>query len=146
MERVVQVIGLIVALCYILFSIDDIFWDVFSIVRKITHVEVERLPIENLDTVPPKLLAVIIAAWHEDNVIEPVIDNMIASVQYPQSMYHIFIGVYPNDKATINVVKRLEHKYENVHMVVNGRPGPTCKADNINNIIRYIRHFEKSHH
>lgn len=145
MDRIVQIVGLIVALCYIFFSIDDLFWDIFSIIRKIKNGEVKQLPIEALDAAPPKLLAVMVAAWHEDNVIEPVIDNMFASLQYPRSMYHIFIGVYPNDNATIAAVQRLDDKYENVHMVVNARPGPTCKADNINNIIWYIKYFELEH-
>jgi adsorption protein B len=83
-----------------------------------------------------------VAAWHEDNVIEDVITNMVSSMQYPRSFYHVFIGVYPNDEPTINAAKRLEEKYKNVHMVINLRPGPTCKADNINNIIRHIKQFE----
>lgn len=82
-----------------------------------------------------------IAAWHEENVIEAVMENMIASLQYPRSMYHVFIGVYPNDEPTIDVVRRLTEKYENVHMVINVRSGPTCKADNVNNIIRYIKNL-----
>jgi adsorption protein B len=145
MEQVIQGIGLIVALCFIFFGIDDLLWDVFNIVRKIRYGESGRLPIERLDSVPSKLLAVIVAAWHEDNVIESVIENMISSVQYSRSMYHVFIGVYPNDEATINAVKRLEQKFENVHRVVNVCPGPTCKADNINNIIKNIKQFESEH-
>jgi len=91
---------------------------------------------------PPKLLAVIIAAWHEERVLELVIENMLASIQYPQSMYHIFVGVYPNDDATVAVAKRLEKKHQNVHMVINTHDGPTCKADNINNVIAFIKQFE----
>ena len=142
MERIVQIIGLAVALGFIVFSIDDFIWDLCNIVRNIRRAEPDRLPIERLDAVPPKLLAVMVAAWHEDNVLEAVIDNMISSLQYPRSMYHIFIGVYPNDGPTIGVVERLAQKYGNVHMVVNARPGPTCKADNVNNIIRSIKQFE----
>lgn len=145
MEQIIQSIGLVVALCFIFFGIDDLLWDIFNIVRKIRYGEAGRMPVERLDAVPSKLLAVIIAAWHEDNVIEAVIENMISSLQYPRSMYHVFIGVYPNDEATINAVKRLEQIYDNVHMVVNVRPGPTSKADNINNIIRSIKQFESEH-
>jgi adsorption protein B len=142
LEQIVQNIGLIVALGFIVFSIDDLVWDISGIIRSIRRGERARLPFERLDAVPPKLLAVIVAAWREDNVLEAVIDNMISSLQYPESMYHVFIGVYPNDEPTVNVVKKLEQRFANVHMVINGRPGPTCKADNINNIIRYIKQFE----
>jgi adsorption protein B len=85
-----------------------------------------------------------VAAWHEENVIGPVIENMISSIQYPRSMYHIFIGVYPNDDATIEAVVRLEKRFSNVHMVVNVKPGPTNKADNINNVVRFIKEFERA--
>jgi bacteriophage N4 adsorption protein B len=151
LDHIIRIVGLVVALCFIVFSVDDLFWDIVSIIKKIRRgaaagVSPEHLPIEQLDALPPKLLAVMVAAWHEDNVIEPVIDNMIASLQYPRAMYHIFVGVYPNDAPTAAAVKRLEMKYENVHTVVNSRPGPTCKADNINNMIRYIGKFEKEHH
>jgi adsorption protein B len=139
---IVQGIGLLVALGFVLLSVDDIFWDVFAIIHKIRHGEAGRLPIERLNAAPPKLLAVMVAAWHEDNVIEMVIENMISSLQYPRSMYHVFIGVYPNDEPTISAARRLEDRYENVHTVVNTRPGPTNKADNINIIVRAIKQFE----
>ncbi len=145
MERTIQLVGLMVALGYIVLNIDDLIWDIFNIVRKIRYGEAGRLPMEQLDAAPPKLLAVIIAAWHEDNVLESVIENMISSLQYPRSMYHVFIGVYPNDDATIDVVRKLCENYENVHMVVNARLGPTCKADNINNIVRHLKQFEIEH-
>ena len=144
MEQIIQIIGLIVALCYIILGIDDLLWDIYYFVRNIRSSGSDRLHIEHLDAVPPKLLAVIIAAWHEENVIELVIENMISSIHYPESMYHVFVGVYPNDKPTMDIIKKLERQYANVHMVVNVRPGPTNKADNINNIIRYIKEFESS--
>lgn len=142
LEKIIYSIGLFVALGFIIFSIDDVIWDIIVFIKLRRSGGEPRVEINRLDSVPPRLLAVTVAAWHEDAVIEPVIENMIASVQYPQSMYHIFLGVYPNDHATIAAVERLEKKYPNVHKVVNVRPGPTNKADNLNNIIRYISDFE----
>lgn len=49
-----------------------------------------------------------IAAWHEDNVLERVIDNIIISQMYPRTMYHIFLGVYPNDAGTVKAARALE--------------------------------------
>lgn len=144
-QQIIQGIGLIIALCFVIFGIDDLIWDISSIIRNIRSGEPARLPFEQLDAIPPKLLAVMIAAWHEENVIEAVIDNMISSLQYSRAMYHVFIGVYPNDEPTVEVVRKLTQKYENVHIVINMRPGPTCKADNVNNIIRYIKEFEQKY-
>jgi len=70
--------------------------------RKITRRDVGRLP--------PKLLAIMIAAWHEENVLGQVIDHMISTVHYPRSMYHVFLGVYPNDPATIEVAEKTGRK------------------------------------
>jgi len=57
-------------------------------------------------------------------------------------MYHIFVGVYPNDEKTINVVKELSEEFPNVHGIINNKPGPTSKAQNINYVITQIRQFE----
>ena len=143
MDSRVYIIGLVIALCYILLSIDDVLWEISYIFRR-KKTRGGKLEIRELDALPPKLLAVVVAAWHEDNVLEPVVDNMIASIQYPRSMYHIFLGVYPNDPETVRVAERLRAKYDNVHVAVNMKPGPTCKADNINYILRHVREFEKA--
>lgn len=146
MEPKVQVIGLIVALCYIIFSIDDVIWEIVHLISKRrADSKANHVPMESLEAIPPKLLAVIVAAWDEDGVLEPVIENMLASAHYPQSMYHVFLGVYPNDAETIAVAERLERKHKNVHIVMNVHAGPTCKADNLNNIIAFIKRFEANH-
>ena len=128
---------------YILLSIDDFIWDVVSLVRRAFYKK-KPLDLHLLDSVPPKLLAVVIAAWHEDNVIEDVIDNFIASAIYPKSMYHVFIGVYPNDEATCGAADAIAGRYANVHVIMNDRPGPTSKAQNINHVVRQIKAFERA--
>jgi adsorption protein B len=76
LEFEIRIIGLIVALCYIIFSFDDIIWDIVCFIGKIrVDPKTKRVPLESLEAIPPKLLAVIVAAWNEDNVLEPVIDN-----------------------------------------------------------------------
>ncbi len=134
-------IGLIIVILYLLMGLDDFVWDIVNLFRRRSYRE-QLLDLHKLDTTPPKLLAIAIAAWHEDNVLGDVIDNILASVLYPKSMYHIFIGVYPNDPATISVAEALAAHYPNVHVVINGLPGPTSKAQNINDIYRFIRRFE----
>lgn len=139
--HILLLIGLIVVLLYLLMGLDDFIWDIAGLFRRRSYRE-QLLDLHKLDAVPPKLLAIAIAAWHEDNVLGDVIDNILASVLYPKSMYHIFLGVYPNDPATVAVAQSLAARYPNVHVVVNERPGPTSKAQNINYIYRAIRAFE----
>ncbi len=146
MGKVIYVIWLILAIGFIFFSIDDLIWDfAYFVTFRRRQKDIYKLDFDVLYSVPPKLLAVIIAAWHEDNVLEKVVDHFILTTHYPQSMYHIFLGVYPNDPATIDVARRLEKKYENVHVVINRMDGPTSKAQNLNNVLSDIRQFEQSH-
>lgn len=146
MQHTVYFIGLIVAISYLIFSIDDIVWDLIYMLKKNgTSNGKNKISYEELDTISNKLLAVMIAAWHEEGVLEPVIDHMIESVHYPRSMYHIFLGVYPNDYETLSVAEKLQLKYDNVHIAVNPNPGPSSKADNLNQILKYIENFEQEH-
>lgn len=137
-------IGLIIVVLYLFMGIDDFVWDIAGLFRRRSYKE-QLLDLHKLDSTPPKLLAIAIAAWHEDNVLGDVIDNVLSSVLYPKSMYHIFLGVYPNDPATISVAESLAARYPNVHVVINDLPGPTSKAQNINYIYRSIRRFEEEH-
>lgn len=141
-DSVIYYLGLIIVILFIFTGIDDFVWDFISVFKRITNKE-EKLELEILDCQPPKFIALIIAAWHEENVLSEVIENVIFSQQYPRAMYHIFLGVYPNDEATIAVAKRLEEKYKNVHCIINNKPGPTSKAQNINYVISCIKDFEK---
>lgn len=135
-------IGLVLVLLYLLMGMDDFIWDAFTLMLRPRYRR-QRLDYRKLNMVPPKLLAVTVAAWHESNVLGAVIENIIESADYPRSMYHIFLGVYPNDLETIAVARALADQYENVHVVVNDLPGPTSKAQNINHVIREIRRFEQ---
>ncbi len=134
-------VGLMLVILYFLMGIDDFIWDIITVFKRLGNNN-NKLNLENLEKQPPKILAVVIAAWQESNVIEDVIDNFIESTQYPKSMYHIFLGVYPNDDLTVDAAKALSKKYSNVHTIINGTPGPTCKAQNLNYVISKIKKFE----
>lgn len=134
-SSILYYIGFALVTLYLLMGIDDFIWDLVTLTLR-TRYKKQKLDFRQLNSVPPKLLALTIAAWHEENVLGDVVDNIIQSTDYPKSMYHIFLGVYPNDEATISVAKELEKKYSNVHTIINELPGPTSKAQNINYVIR----------
>lgn len=141
--QVVYWIGFFVALAFIVFGADDLLWDVFALFRGIGK---KRVKLSLINEKPPKMLAVVIAAWHEDAVIGEVVDNLVASAQYPRSLYRVFLGVYPNDAATVAVARALEARHGGtVVAVVGDEPGPTSKADNINATLRAIRAYEREH-
>lgn len=57
--------------------------------------------------------------------------------------YQIFVGTYPNDPQTQADVDAVCLHYPNVHKVVCARPGPTSKADCLNNIIDALLRFQQ---
>lgn len=141
-ETTLQLIGLYLVILYIIIAFDDFIWDVFTLTKGFFKRK-SIIKINTLTKKPPKLIAVTIAAWKEDNVIADVIENIIKSQVYPQSMYHIFIGVYPNDSATIEEVLKLEQKYSNIHIIINYKVGPTTKAQNLNYVFTKVKECEK---
>ncbi len=135
------IIGLILVILYIVMGFDDFLWDIYSFTKRKKYKN-SRFDFKTLRAEPPKLLAVTIGAWNESAVIEDVIENLLASIQYPKSMYHLFVGVYPNDTDTVALVSELDKKHANVHMIVNPLNGPTSKAQNLNHVISKIKDFE----
>lgn len=143
-DSLIYNIGLVMVLVYLLINADDFFWDLASLVVK-WRKKHQPLDFEDLQKTPPKLLAMAIPAWQEDNVLEAVIDNLIESTMYPTSMYHIFLGIYPNDLPTLAAAQRLVGKHPNVHLVINPLTGPTNKAQNLNHVITQMKAFETTH-
>ena len=89
---------------------------------------------------PQRHLAIMLPAWQESGVLKQSVSNIIRTIEYDH--YHIFIGTYPNDRQTQAEAKYLARNNHRVHLVVTPRPGPTCKADCLNSIVRSIFDFE----
>lgn len=143
MEKYLYAIGLILAIIYILSGFDDFIWDLVAIFKGVFDKKKEKeVELDSVFNEPPKLRAVMIAAWQESNVIEDVITHFIKTTIYPTSQYHVFVGVYPNDPETIEAVRRLENKFSNVHCIINYMPGPTTKAQNLNYVVKQVIKFE----
>lgn len=141
-EQMLYIIGLVLVLLYLFTGFDDFIWDLVTLTRKKAYRH-DLIDLKDLDEKEPKLLAVTIAAWHEEAVLGAVITNFMETIQYPASMFHVFLGVYPNDEATVQVANELAEIYPNIHVIINELPGPTSKAQNINYVIRQILAFEK---
>lgn len=59
----------------------------------------------------------------------------LAATTLDYENYHIFVGTYPNDPDTQRDVDEVCARFPNVHKVVCARPGPTSKADCLNNVL-----------
>jgi len=84
--------------------------------------------------------AVIVPAWQEHAVIGATLRHMLRA--WPQSDLRIYIGCYANDPATIAAASRAARGQGRVRIVVHSTPGPTTKADCMNNLYRAIEEDE----
>jgi adsorption protein B len=126
----------IVASFLFLSGLDDVFVDMYywfhhllsrKKFNKFTYDSPERV-----HQLPEKPIAIYTPAWHEADVIDKMLTNACETIQYKS--YDFFVGVYPNDPETIAKVEAVSRKFPNVHAVVGDHPGPTTKADNLNQI------------
>lgn len=133
------------ALLMFILGLDDLFIDLVYWFRKLIrrwriYEKFERADEQRLYTIPEKPLAIMVPAWNEVGVVGEMARLAASTIDYEN--YQIFVGTYPNDAETQADVDAVCQHYPNVHKVVCARPGPTSKADCLNNIIDAILRFE----
>jgi len=86
-------------------------------------------------------MAVMIPAFREENVIGRTLGFLVkASESYDPNLVKIYAGTYPNDPETRRIVKEFEKNHTSlVEEVINPKPGPTTKAQNLNNIYTEVK-------
>lgn len=137
LEVSVVVVGLIVLVS----SIDDLFIDLWYWMRELRrNVGKKRkyapLTAEQVRSRVEQPLAIMVPAWLEFDVIAPMLENMVATLEYKN--YMIFVGTYCNDSRTIDEVERMRRRYRQLIRVEVPHDGPTCKADCLNWIVQAI--------
>ncbi|MEB5924142.1 cyclic di-3',5'-guanylate-activated glycosyltransferase NrfB [Franconibacter daqui] len=135
------------ALMMLISGLDDLFIDIVYWVRRARRaVTVYRrhkpMDYQALYEPDEKPLAIMVPAWNETGVIGNMAELAATTLDYEN--YHIFVGTYPNDPDTQRDVDEVCARFPNVHKVVCARPGPTSKADCLNNILDAITQFERS--
>ncbi|MDR3688137.1 MAG: glycosyltransferase [Fimbriimonas sp.] len=136
----------IVAVVFFLSGSQDLVYDVgaywLRFWRQFTYRRKPRLTLERLRAREQQRIAVMVPAWNEGEVVASMVDNIIKRVEYDN--YSIFVGTYPNDPATQACVDRLSKDYPQIIKVVTARPGPTTKADCLQNVLAAIRAKEEA--
>lgn len=126
----------VVATFLFLSGLDDVFVDMYywfhHLFARKKFNKYRYDPPEKIHTIPEKPIAIFIPAWHEYDVIDKMLMNACMTIQY--KAYDIFVGVYPNDPETLKKVEEVSRRFPNVHAVLSAKPGPTTKADNLNQI------------
>src|ERR1700739_1497337 len=67
-------------------------------------------------------IAILIPLWHEQQVIEKMLEHNLAAIRYDG--YHIFAGIYPNDPETQQAVRRVAERFPQVHPAPCPHDGP----------------------
>ena len=129
-------------------GLDDFLVDILYLARRWwRNITVySRHPRMTTATLPPSerpgRIAVFIPAWGEADVIGPMLRNALS--RWGQADYRIFVGVYPNDRDTLEAVTSIAEGEDRLMVCVNERPGPTTKADCLNLQWRAMLQEEKS--
>ncbi len=141
---ILYVATFIVATSLFLSGLDDVFIDFYYWLHHFfARKKFNRFTFddpEKLHLVPEKPVAIFVPAWKEYEVIDKMLMNACSTIQYKN--YDFFVGVYPNDPDTISKVMMVKKLYPNVHPVVSRNPGPTTKADNLNQIYEGMLRWE----
>ena len=69
--------------------------------------------------------------------------NTISNIDYRN--FHMFVGTYVNDHETQREVEEVTRQHANVTQLIVPHPGPTCRADCLDWIVRGIRDYQKQH-
>ena len=146
-EVLFLVLTWIVVVIYTVSGLHDIFYDISNYVirlfRRVVFRHRPRLSLKRLRAMEEQFIAIFVPAWSEAEVIDKMIDNIIRRVEYHN--FIIFVGTYPNDQATQAAVDALAVQHPQVVKVVTARPGPTSKADCLNNVYTAMEEYERQH-
>lgn len=139
---------LAVLAAWILISgLDDLVLEAVCLVHWLEVVLFRRPPHwpsePELDSVPPKRIAIFVPLWREHRVIRGMLEHNIAASRYAN--YCFFIGAYPNDGPTLTAVREAGARLLNIHLAVCPHDGPTSKADCLNWIYQRMLLYEEEH-
>ncbi len=123
-------------LLVVIFVIDDLFIDLVALLYQLKPRELSREELLALEKTPEKPIAIIIANWHEADVIGRMVTGNNRRLNYKR--HHFFLGAYPNDVETVAEAQRVAGLFENTHVVINSKYGPTSKGQMLNEIAREI--------
>ena len=133
---------------YLISGLDDLFIDLLFFVMKVVHwfgrdSKPHQPSLAEMAEKPEQPFALMFPAWQESDVIRRALLNTIGNIDYRN--FHVFVGTYVNDAETQREVEEVMRHYANVTQLIVPHPGPTCKADCLNWIVKGIREYQEQH-
>jgi adsorption protein B len=139
----VSVAVLATAFVFAFFLTDDLLFDAafwWTYIQRATGVRKPAVTLDDLFDASQQRIAIFVPCWHEHDVIDRMVQYAAKQIRYDR--FDILVGVYPNDEATVEAVRRAGRAHPNVHAVINDKPGPTTKAQNLNCVYRAMKQLE----
>jgi len=131
---VARELALFAALGFAVGGISDLAIDLIWIVRGLwrrgtVYRRFARATVATLAPGAPGRIAVFVPAWDEGAVIGAMLSHLLAA--WPRDVdWVVYVGVYPNDPATITAVTAIADP--RLIVAPTARSGPTTKADCLN--------------
>jgi len=139
MNEIFYILLWVCSVLLVISGIDDVLVDLLYWFNRFKYKR--NLPdLDDVNRANENAIALVICAWREYKVIGRTLTYALSKMKY--SNYQIFVGVYPNDTKTLEVVKRIAQKNNKIVICVNSHDGPTTKADNLNNVYNSLKRFE----
>lgn len=131
-----ETLAVLTVLGVFLFVLDDLFIEAVALFRGLRPELLTPEQLRQMQAIPEKRIAVLIANWKEFEILEQMVTGNSARIRYEK--YFFFLGVYPNDTETWAAARRVEEKFPHVFVVVNSLPGPSSKGQMLNEMVRQI--------
>ncbi|WBH18295.1 glycosyl transferase family protein [Sphingomonas radiodurans] len=133
----VRELTLFAAIGFLVGGVDDLLVDLAWLGHRLVRGTTRR-PIASLPHPPaPSRIAIFVPTWEEAGVIGAMLSTALARLDHPR--YRLYVGCYPNDRATIDAVANVAERDPRIRLVIGTTPGPTTKADNLNTLWRALR-------
>ncbi|MBS0480240.1 MAG: glycosyl transferase family protein [Proteobacteria bacterium] len=107
-------------------ALDAVYWPMRLTRRR------RDLHVAELTKTATGRIAVFVPAWDEAAVIGRMLATTLA--RFGGDDFRIYVGAYPNDRATIDAIDAVARTDPRVRRVLTERPGPTTKADCLNRL------------
>jgi bacteriophage N4 adsorption protein B len=121
-------------------GLDDIIVDLAGLLAAVANRFKSRPSRRRLLQAEQRAIAIFVPCWHEHGVIAAMVERNRDRILYRNRDF--FIGVYPNDEATVETVRALNERFPDVHLALCPHDGPTSKADCLNWIYQRMLLYE----
>ena len=117
-------------------GIDDLVVDLLFVARLVLRRGNGTRILADLPRGRSGTVVVFVPAWDESRVIGGMLRSALS--RFDHHDYRIYVGLYPNDPATIAAAAAVADRDARVRLVIGPRDGPTTKADCLNALWRAL--------